>query len=99
MSDTSQAVKPPVAAWQCELLRLTIFLSDPIDISGLNWWEEVVGSAAEATTTKPARGEHQQEGAFAGGRLILRGEPNRIDWVLIPTPEEEQEGFAVIGQF
>lgn len=92
--------------WQAELLRFTAFTNSPIDVSQdigqLSWWSDLVGTPSDAKVTRSAVGEYQEEGSFAGGRLILRVDPTRIDWVLTPTPNQQQEnpeGYTVIGQF
>ncbi len=88
--------------WQAELIRFKAFTNSTVDIGQLSWWSDLVGTPSETRVTRPVVGEYQEEGAFAGGRLILRVDPTRIDWVLAPSSDQQQEnpeGYLLIGQF
>jgi hypothetical protein len=76
----------PLTSWSVGNLRLTAFPTEPERRNNLNWWTEVVGTDPEIVTTRKAPARHEEAGKLeAGGRLILRIEPVRIDWLLRPS--------------
>lgn len=67
-------------SWLADSLRVTLFpLGDFAPSS--SWWKQVTDAEPESTSARPAKGEHQEEGPFHNGNLILRVEPLRIDWI------------------
>lgn len=88
----------PLDAWQAQTLRVTAFPSPDVQIDETTWWVDLVGDTPETRVSLPKKGQAQEEGSFQEGRLALRIRPNRIDWLFTP-PEQEFEGFAVIGSF
>jgi hypothetical protein len=99
MGQASRAERALLTAWQVELLRLTVFPSLPAQITSETWWHDIVGQAPESSTSQPRRRALVQEGAVAGGRLVLSVEPARIDWRLLPLESQklEPEPFLTIG--
>lgn len=91
MSSSPTIAKPDLSAWQVELLRLTAFISPAVEIGEPDWWKVVVGEEPETKVSKAKIGEHQQVGPFQGGRLILRIQPARVDWLFTLASEFPQE--------
>lgn len=91
----------PLAAWQAETLRLTAFPSPAAQNTEAAWWTELVGEPPETSTSQPKKGERKEEGQFEGGKLRLRLQPARIDWLFLTIYELERgpEDFASIGPF
>jgi hypothetical protein len=60
-----------------------------------------VGKLPEMRTVRPRQGGSQEEGAFGTGRLILRLESMRIDWLLTVAGEQKSSGedAPTIGAF
>src|SRR5262249_6653147 len=86
--------------WLTESLRLTAFTVAPI-AERVNWWRDLVGEAPETSTvnTKGGLTEVKEAGPFKSGRLALRIQVNRVDWVWGPGEEQAQESFASLGVF
>lgn len=61
------------------------------------WWQAVTDGQPDETTTNPKKGSALIQGAFDPGRLILKLEPDRIDWVLAPV-ELDMEELAEAGE-
>ena len=88
-----------LAVWQVESLRLTVFPSLSTQLKPEAWWHNVIGEDAESSTSQPRRKALVQEGAAAGGRLILSVEPTRIDWRLVPIESDKMgvDPFTNLG--
>ena len=82
----------PLDVWQVERLRVTAFPSPAAQVQEPTWWSDLVGEPPETHTVRPRQGGMQEEGAFATGRLILRIEPTRIDWLLTAMSEQKSSG-------
>jgi len=82
-----------LATWRVETLRLTLFTETPIDITNLQWWENIADTQAEARVIQPKLGRLQVAGPVKGGvcSLALDCQPQRIDWLLTPQFLEGQE--------
>lgn len=92
---------PDLTGWQAETLRLTAFTSPAIDLGQQNWWAELVGETPETTVSRAKGGERHEEGRFESGKLVLRIQPARVDWMLVPLvdPEKELESIPTMGTF
>jgi hypothetical protein len=74
----------PLADWQAEQYRLTVFPMPDAIARAPSWWEEIAEAPPDETTANPKRGSGSVTGAIDAGKLLLRLEPDRIDWVLAP---------------
>lgn len=75
--------------WQTESLRFT-FLGCPDTAAELVSWSNITGRDADSVTLKKAQGLRNEEGAWAGGHLIVAVQPGRIDVTLAAAlPEAE----------
>jgi hypothetical protein len=73
------------AEWLADQIRLTVFPSPgATDYSAQQWWEAIVGGPPEQVTTNLRMGQSTMVGAFHAGKLILKLEPGRIDWLFTP---------------
>jgi len=87
-----------LSAWKVENLRMTAFINPADQPSDQNWWQEVTGESPENRNFQPQTGVKQDEGAFAGGRLVLIVNPFRVDWLLSATTNIPIISFPTIGQ-
>lgn len=101
MDQPNSALRLPLAEWQVETLRMTVFPSQPLQTEAVTWWADLAGEPPEASLRLPRTHGLQEEGPFGvgEGKLVLRVEPNRVDWVLAPreNPGAEVAGFLVVG--
>lgn len=99
MDQPNIARRLPLAEWQVETLRMTVFPSQPLQTEGVTWWADLAGEPPETSLRLPRTHGLQEEGPFGEGKLVLRVDPNRVDWVLAPreNPRAEVEGFLVVG--
>ncbi len=88
----------PLADWQAEQARLTVFPMPDAVTRSANWWQMVTDNQPDEITTNPKKGSGLIQGAFDPGKLILRLEPDRIDWVLAP-PDPDMGELAVAREF
>lgn len=93
--------RPPISAWQTEILRLTAFPSPTPEIADHNWWASVVGQAPDTTVVRAKQGDFRAEGPLGAGNLTLRIQPARIEWLFRPSDKQIQatEGLPLIGSF
>lgn len=71
--------------WQAQVLRLTAFLTSPLDPSvAQEMWKETVGTDPETDDNRPREGVRRQIGAFGDGQLEVGIAPDRVDWILSP---------------
>lgn len=84
--------------WNAHLLRLTVF-PEPEYQSDFNWWKKVVGETHEVENKQPHKSQTQYEGIYQNGKLILRMNPSRIDWLYVALDEPENLGIPTIGLF
>lgn len=92
---------PDVSTWQTQVIRLTGYLADTLDISQLQWWQMVTGDIAEESITKKG-GVRIDEGRYEAGRLRLQIDPLRVDWRLtaaVDPGEMFAEGLPTLGSF
>src|ERR1700683_1379228 len=83
-----------LADWQAEQVRLTVFPMPDATARSVAWWENVTGLQPDETTMSPKKGTALIQGALDPGRLILRWEPDRIDWVFAPLESDVNELIA-----
>lgn len=87
--------------WLSEQLRLTVFpVQDPRDPDP-NWWQKVVGEAADTKTIQ--KGVAIREGGAIRGEyctLSLEIQATRIDWLMTPVikPTEDISGFPTFDK-
>src|SRR5436309_2365399 len=87
----------PPTDWQAEHVRLTIFPMPDATARSVEWWQTVTGLQPDETTINPKKGSALIQGVFDPGRLILRLEPDRIDWVFAP-PEPEMDELVTFHE-
>lgn len=78
----------PLPDWRAEQLRLTVFPVPGATTRSADWWEAVTGSPPDESTANPKKGSAIVSGSFGQGKLVLRLEPDRIDWLLVPADIE-----------
>jgi len=76
--------------WQAEQLRLTVFPMPHAIVRSAAWWELLTGAVPDESTFKPKSGTGIIQGAWNSGKLILRMEPERIDWLYAPEDTIER---------
>ena len=102
MTQNNPINRPPLSAWQTQLIRLTAFPSPLMTVANQNWWEEVVGELPTTQKREPKTFEQSDEGPYKNGRLILNVSPLRIDWgYTVPevNPNESRAKLPVLGSF
>jgi hypothetical protein len=82
--------------WQVQVLRLTAFPHPAVRFDRGMWWEEVCRGLPDSEVTERAKDMYTATGPFEGGRLRLRVQPGRIDWLLEAT-EQDFLGVPTIG--
>lgn len=102
MSQQIVSTSSSLIVWQTESLRLTAFPSPAAQIARPSWWIDIVKERPENITERPKEGIYQEEGYFANGKLVLRLQPTRIDWLFTQIDDDtKREGpnIPTIGQF
>lgn len=84
----------PLAEWQAEQARLTVFATSEAQRSPEQWWEEIVHSEPDDVTLSPKKRSGSVQGAYGPGTLVLRTEPGRIDWLFGPGKAEVEESIT-----
>jgi hypothetical protein len=75
----------PFGEWIAENLRLTTFTLPGADnLPVERWWENCFGGPPEESTQNLRLGTKSLTGDFGGGKLTLKLEPGRIDWLVFP---------------
>src|SRR5687767_11069258 len=99
MTELNPPTASDSAAWRVQMVRFTVFSATPIDVQQIEWWRELLDADPEETRVSRAAGtQRQEEGAFGGGRLVLRAESNRVDWILSAVASEgEADPFVAIA--
>lgn len=87
---------PDLNVWQAEVLRLSIFLKEPVNVKNQNWWSEVTGQSSETQTNKPSTGEYVEDGIVGDWRLSLNIGLARIDWIVYPI-NPKVNAFSTVG--
>jgi hypothetical protein len=75
--------------WQTEQLRLTVFTMPGPSVRDPLWWNSLTGNQPDESTVKRKSGSGLIQGTWNSGKLILRLEPERIDWVYAPEDPVE----------
>jgi hypothetical protein len=91
---------PPYAfaEWSAEQIRLTAFaLPGAANPMLERWWEAIVGTPPDEATTNLKMGLRTLAGSFHTGKLILKLELNRIDWLFVPQGPDPATGLS--GEF
>src|SRR5437899_1373261 len=86
--------------WEAESIRLTAFpdRSVNLQLDNIEWWRSVTGTPPETRISRLRLPGFQEEGPFAGGKLVLAATPARIDWHLVPADVvEPTPGFQFLG--
>lgn len=81
----------PLADWRAEQYRLTVFPMPDAALRSPEWWAAIAEDQPDQATVNPKKGTGLITGAFGDGRLILKLEPDRIDWVLAPKEADFNE--------
>jgi hypothetical protein len=91
----------PELEWWAESLRVTTFIQPAAGHPQDAWWACVAGAEPEAITKQPRLGIVQLEGVSDLGRLVLRTQLGRVDWLLVPlgAADETLESMPSIGGF
>jgi hypothetical protein len=83
----------PFADWVAEQLRLTVFtLPGVANPAAEQWWNGIVGSPADESTANLKMGLKTLASTFHSGKLILKLEPDRIDWLFVPQGPDPAAG-------
>jgi hypothetical protein len=88
--------KPDLNDWKVESLRLTCFPSSIPQLSGTNYWQDLLDEQPENRVLRMKEGIQEDQGHLENSKLVLGIQPNRIDWLVVPG--EAQDRFW-IGQF
>ncbi len=79
---SQQSSQLPTTEWQSETLRLTAFpVGGSPELTPDAWWSGVVGDTPEKQTIEPKKGMLLEEGSHQDGKLTLKVDPIRIDWL------------------
>lgn len=81
--------------WLASTLRLTAFPHPSSQANSSTWWETVIGQPPDNRQVQPKTGVLLDEGSFETGKLILNVQPIRVDWLFIPTFDQETNSPAV----
>jgi hypothetical protein len=88
-----------VLDWQVGLLRATAFCLAPPDLSGIKWWEELVGAPAEVRNVRAGAGHLIEQGLVENRSLQLQIVLARVDWIFTAREDPEGDGFPQLGPF
>lgn len=98
-SNQSNLNRRPISDWQVEQLRFTAFTLTPTSTVDLNWWNHLTGETPKGKTQRPRDGTTIEEGPFKNVKLIIQGNPIRIDLLFVPDEEQGPPAnvFPLIG--
>lgn len=101
MTTPETTALPPLTAWQAQGFRLSAFRPPQARIEQTTWWTDLVGYPPDKVTSQPKIGLHQEEGAFAPGKLSLQLQLDRVDWTLTADADAPAESFELptLGPF
>lgn len=68
--------------WSVDQLRLTAFPVLGATQRSIDWWQESVGVEPDETASR--KGISEAAGPFGSGKLVLRYNVERVDWLLVP---------------
>ena len=88
-----------LSLWQTQALRLTAFPGPGFAPTDTTWWADLVGQPPESRLSQPRLAMYSSEGPFDQGRLVLRLQFDRIDWVLsaFDKPTTDTQGLPTLG--
>lgn len=89
----------PPSDWLVGHFRLTAFPVPGAIARSLEWWDAASGSLPDETTSNPKKGSSIVSGSFGPGKLVLRLEPDRVDWLLIPADILDAEASLISPAF
>ena len=72
--------------WNTQVLRVTLFLREPMDGAGL--WERVVGMAPMVDEHRPRERARRQVGSIGDASFELQVSAPRLDWIMTPAITE-----------
>jgi hypothetical protein len=76
--------------WQAQVLRLTTFLSTPLDPDvAATLWTRAINAKPEIDDNRPREGIRRQTGPFEDGQLETLVAPHRVDWIMVPRVEQD----------
>jgi hypothetical protein len=88
----------PFAEWTAQQVRLTVFpLPGAANPNPEHWWEAIVAAPPDESTANLKMGVRTLAGTFHAGKLILKLELNRIDWLFVPQDPDPAVGLS--GEF
>lgn len=88
----------PPSDWLVEHFRLTAFSVPGAIAHSPEWWEAASGASPDETTSNPKKGSSVISGSFGPGKLVLRLEPDRVDWLLVPA-DSDAEASLISPEF
>jgi hypothetical protein len=88
----------PLADWAADQVRLTVFPMPGGRVPSDEWWQYVTDSEPDEITINPKTRSGVIQGSWGPGKLILKTEPERIDWILVPADQDLAE-FAAVNEF
>jgi hypothetical protein len=85
----------PLADWLAEQLRLTVFTAPGAIIPRPEqWWDAILATPAEQSSANLRSQQTTLAGSIDRRNWILRLEPGRIDWIVVPSPADDQVSAA-----
>jgi hypothetical protein len=81
----------PPSDWLVNHFRLTAFPVPGAITRSPEWREAVSGASPDETTSNPKKGSSVVSGSFEPGKLVLRLEPDRVDWLLVLADSVAEE--------
>lgn len=83
----------PFAEWVAEQFRFTAFtLPGSADPAVDQWWRDVVGSDPDESAANLRIGLRTLAIGFRSGKLVLKLEPGRVDWLFVPRDPDPTAG-------
>jgi hypothetical protein len=73
-----------LSEWGAEQFRLTVFPLPGATTRFPEWWQSTMALPPDETTSNPKRGSSVVSGSLGSNKLILKLEPDRIDWLFVP---------------
>lgn len=84
--------------WQAQLLRLTIFTQSD-QLNPQLWWDEVVGEAPDTINSQPKLQRFLAESNYGLGKLTLKTQPDRVDWIYAAVEPGNPQEIASLGEY
>src|SRR5690348_12344797 len=80
-----------LAEWQAEQARATAFPMTDVSAALQQWWRDVVRSEPDDVIVTSKKHSGSVQGTYGPGTLVLKTEPGRVDWLLVPAEAAVQE--------